>query len=32
MIGLTHTADVGAGIVADPLWRDPLLIVVVLSR
>ncbi|MDF8361259.1 LysR family transcriptional regulator [Achromobacter anxifer] len=28
MIGLAHTADVGAGIIADPLWRDPLLIVV----
>jgi len=28
MIGLAHTADVGAGIVAEPLWQDPLVIVV----
>ena len=27
MIGFSHTADVGDGIVAEPIWRDPVLIV-----
>ncbi|MBS0292675.1 MAG: LysR family transcriptional regulator [Rhodanobacteraceae bacterium] len=28
MIGFAHTADVGDGIVAEPVWRDPLVIAV----
>ena len=28
MIGFAHTADVGDGIVAEPIWRDPLVIAV----
>ncbi|HEM7850521.1 LysR family transcriptional regulator [Burkholderia multivorans] len=28
MIGFAHTADVGEGILAEPLWRDPLVIAV----
>ncbi|HBP4946385.1 TPA: LysR family transcriptional regulator [Pseudomonas aeruginosa] len=28
MIGFAHTAEVGVGIVAEPLWRDPLVIAV----
>ncbi|MER0784391.1 LysR substrate-binding domain-containing protein [Pseudomonas aeruginosa] len=28
MIGFAHTADVGEGIVAEPLWREPLVIAV----
>ncbi|HQR60574.1 MAG TPA: LysR family transcriptional regulator [Methylophilaceae bacterium] len=28
MIGFAHTADVGDGIVAEPLWRDPLVVAV----
>ncbi len=28
MIGFAHTADVGDGIIAEPLWRDPLVIAV----
>lgn len=27
-IGLAHTADVGEGIVAEPIWQDPLVIAV----
>ena len=27
-IGFAHTADVGEGIVADPIWRDPLMVAV----
>lgn len=26
-LGLAHTADVGDGIVAEPIWRDPLVVV-----
>ena len=28
MIGFAHTADVGEGIIAEPIWRDPLVIAV----
>jgi DNA-binding transcriptional LysR family regulator len=28
MIGFAHTADVGDGVVAEPIWRDPLVIAV----
>ncbi|WP_027015316.1 LysR family transcriptional regulator [Comamonas composti] len=28
MIGLAHTSDVGEGIIAEPIWRDPLVIAV----
>ncbi|HBP0978935.1 LysR family transcriptional regulator [Comamonas sp. Y6] len=28
MIGFAHTANVGGGIVAEPIWRDPLVIAV----
>jgi DNA-binding transcriptional LysR family regulator len=28
MIGFAHTADVGEGIVAEPIWQDPLVIAV----
>jgi len=28
VFGLAHTADVGKGIVAEPLWQDPLGVVV----
>lgn len=28
MIGFAHTAEVGGGIVAEPLWRDPLVVTV----
>jgi len=28
MIGFAHTADVGEGIIAEPIWQDPLVIAV----
>lgn len=28
MIGFAHTADVGDGVVAEPIWRDPLVVAV----
>lgn len=28
MAGFAHTADVGEGIVAEPIWHDPLLVAV----
>ncbi|PAT49840.1 LysR family transcriptional regulator [Pseudomonas aeruginosa] len=28
MIGFAHTADVGEGVVAEPIWQDPLVIAV----